>query len=337
MNRFGHLLQPDQGQDARSIHLISKADLSDWLKTLPERARTALEVARFSGKTGELAILPGDKPNEWSAVLGIGERRTLWDLAPAAQKLPEGSYRVVNGTPGAAALGWLLAHYRFDRFLSSSDVVGDRVLLTAEPAAIAENVRLADATALVRDLVNTPAADLGPAELQTLIETIGKEFDAKVGAIRGDDLQTGYPMIHAVGRAAARTASTRRNRCSRCCRSSATHASGIRGETAMRFRISFTAVIGIAISTIMNIATAGAAASGDVNAVLAAQAPFLVISSLVSLVFLLPTIGVTVRRLHDINRSGGWWWIQLIPFVGTIIIIVFAASPSVDQGNRFND
>ena len=98
----------------------------------------------------------------------------------------------------------------------------------------------------------------------------------------------------------------------------------------------FTAIIGIAISTIMNIATAGAAASGDVNAVLAAQAPFLVISSLVSLVFLLPTIGVTVRRLHDTNRSGGWWWIQLIPFVGIIIIIVFAASPSVDQGNRFN-
>jgi uncharacterized membrane protein YhaH (DUF805 family) len=56
----------------------------------------------------------------------------------------------------------------------------------------------------------------------------------------------------------------------------------------------------------------------------------------VSLVFLLPTIGVTVRRLHDTNRSGGWWWIQLIPFVGIIIIIVFAASPSVDQGNRFN-
>jgi uncharacterized membrane protein YhaH (DUF805 family) len=98
----------------------------------------------------------------------------------------------------------------------------------------------------------------------------------------------------------------------------------------------FTAIVGFALSIIMNIATAGVAGSSDINAILAAQAPFVAISSLVSLVFLLPTIGVTVRRLHDTNRSGGWWWIQLIPFVGIIIIIVFAASPSVDQGNRFN-
>lgn len=98
----------------------------------------------------------------------------------------------------------------------------------------------------------------------------------------------------------------------------------------------FTAIIGIAISIIMNIATAGVAAGGDVSALLAAQAPFVVISSLVSLAFFLPTVSVTVRRLHDINRSGGWWWIQLIPLVGTIIIIVFAATPGVDQGNRFN-
>jgi uncharacterized membrane protein YhaH (DUF805 family) len=98
----------------------------------------------------------------------------------------------------------------------------------------------------------------------------------------------------------------------------------------------FTAIVGFALSLIMNIATAGVAGSSDINAILAAQTPFVAISSLVSLVFLLPTICVTVRRLHDTNRSGGWWWIQLIPFVGIIIIIVFAASPSVDQGNRFN-
>ena len=98
----------------------------------------------------------------------------------------------------------------------------------------------------------------------------------------------------------------------------------------------FTVIIGIAISIVMNIATAGTAASGDMNAILAAQAPFLAVSGLVSLVFFIPTIAVTVRRLHDTNRSGGWWWIQLVPFAGLIIIIVFAALPKVDAGNRFN-
>ena len=65
------------------------------------------------------------------------------------------------------------------------------------------------ATALVRDLVNMPAADMGPAELQAHVETLGKEFDAQVTITRGDELETGYPMIHAVGQAAERTRAPR--------------------------------------------------------------------------------------------------------------------------------
>lgn len=97
----------------------------------------------------------------------------------------------------------------------------------------------------------------------------------------------------------------------------------------------FTALIGFAISLVMNIATAQYVTS-DFATLLAAQAPFIAFSGLVSLAFFLPTVGVTVRRLHDTNRSGGWWWIQLVPFVGVIIIIVFAALPSEDAGNRYN-
>lgn len=77
--------------------------------------------------------------------------------------------------------------------------------------------------------------------------------------------------------------------------------------------------------------------SGDLNAQIAAQTPFFVLSGIVGLALFLPTLGVTVRRLHDTNRSGGWWWIQLIPFVGSIILLVFMFLPSIDQGNRFND
>lgn len=57
---------------------------------------------------------------------------------------------------------------------------------------------------------------------------------------------------------------------------------------------------------------------------------------LVALALLIPNITVSVRRLHDTNRAGGWWWIQLVPFAGSIIMFVFMLMPSVEQGNRFN-
>ena len=185
MNRFSHLIQPDQGQEARDIHLIAKHELVDWVGTLPERARVALQIARFAANPSEIAILPGDKPDDWAAVLGIGKRRTAWDLASVAQKLPEGTYRLSNATPGMSGLGWMLAHYRFDRFRSAADVPGERILLTTEPALISEQAQLAEATALVRDMVNMPAADLGPAELQAHVEALGKEFDGPVSTARG--------------------------------------------------------------------------------------------------------------------------------------------------------
>lgn len=209
MSRFAHLVQPDQGQEARTITLVTKDGFEDWLRALPERERAAVAAAGFEAKPGELAILPGDKPGEWSAALGIKSQRSVWDLAPAAQKLPEGVYRLSHDAPGTAALGWMLGHYRYDRFLSSAATKGDRVLLTSEPGAIAEQVRLAEATGLVRDLVNTPAGDFGPADIQGEVETLAAACDAKVTVTRGDDLERDYPMIHAVGRAADRARAPR--------------------------------------------------------------------------------------------------------------------------------
>jgi leucyl aminopeptidase len=81
---------------------------------------------------------------------------------------------------------------------------GPRVLLTSEPARIDETLCLAEAVALVRDLVNTPAADMGPPHLEAEAARLAKAFDAALTVTRGADLETGYPMIHAVGLAAAR-------------------------------------------------------------------------------------------------------------------------------------
>lgn len=202
MTDFSSLLQPDKGQPARSIDIIAKGALDDWLKALPPRARAAVEGAQFKAKAGEMVRLPGDAAEDWSVAMGAPDASGVWDLAPTAAALPAGTYRLADGDPGQRALGWLLAQYRFDQYRSSAEPAPIRVLLTPNPAMIEEQVRLAQATALVRDLVNTPAADMGPGELQAEVERAGKDFDAKIIVTKGHELETGHPLIHAVGKAA---------------------------------------------------------------------------------------------------------------------------------------
>ncbi len=129
----------------------------------PRACSRVVDAQRFRAKGYELAILPGAGPDDWSAALGVADVADLspWCLAKAAEKLPEGEYRVADGRPGPAALGWLLAQHRFTRYRQVEDARGPRVLLTGEPARIDETVRLAGAVALARDLIDTPAADMG--------------------------------------------------------------------------------------------------------------------------------------------------------------------------------
>jgi len=197
------LLQADRGQPATAIHITDKKSFDDWLKSQPERVRQAARAQGFKGEGFQVAILPGER-EEWSAVLGVANRDSLseWCLAKAAESLPEGIYRLAEGAPGPAVLGWLLGQYRFDRFKKDPKPKGPRVLVTNEPARIEEAVRIAGATALVRDLVNLPAGDLGPAELEEAAEAVAKAAGMKLKVTSGGPLAEHYPMIHAVGAAA---------------------------------------------------------------------------------------------------------------------------------------
>jgi leucyl aminopeptidase len=199
------LLKPDQGQSATLLHLVDKKTHEDWLKAQPARIRKALEAQGFRGEGYQLAILPGER-DQWAAVLGVAnvEELSPWCLAKAAESLPEGTYRVAERGPGPAVLGWLLGQYRFDRYKKEPAAKGPRVLLTDEPARIDETLLLAESTVLVRDLVNTPAGDLGPAELEAEARKLAEAAGAKIKVIAGKALDEGYPMIAAVGRAAAK-------------------------------------------------------------------------------------------------------------------------------------
>ena len=206
MTDYSALLKPDKGQPAHDLHLVNADSYEEWLKQRPERERVLLAAQSFSGKGYELAILPGEDAEGWSAVLGVANPESLssWCLAKAAEDLPEGSYRVAGREPGPAAFGWLTAQYRFDKYRQDADVGGPRVLLTGEPGKIDGFVAEAEATDLVRTLVNTPAEDMGPEQLQRAAERIAADGVAALEVTLGADLEEGYPMIDAVGRAAAK-------------------------------------------------------------------------------------------------------------------------------------
>jgi leucyl aminopeptidase len=204
MTEVSALLQPDRGQAATPLHLVDKSGFEAWLKSQPERIRQAVHAQGFKGDGFQLAIIQGDRDG-WSAVLGVANVGELseWCLARASESLPEGIYRVENRGPGPAVLGWLLGQYRFDRYREKKDTKGPRVLLTDEPARMEETVLLAESVFLVRDLVNVPAGDLGPAELQAAIERVAEECGARVRTTAGQKLDREYPMVAAVGRAAS--------------------------------------------------------------------------------------------------------------------------------------
>jgi leucyl aminopeptidase len=199
------LLQPDKGQPATDLHLVDKKGLDEWLKAQPERARRAVEVQSFKAEGYQLATLPGGRAEEWSAVLGVANAAepSVWCLSKAADVLPEGTFRLAGRGPGPAVLGWLLGQYRFDRYKKEEGRKGPRVLLTDEPARIEETLILAQATHLVRDLVNIPAQDMGPMELESAVVDIAKACSAATSTTSGPSLETEFPMVHAVGRAAS--------------------------------------------------------------------------------------------------------------------------------------
>ncbi len=194
---------------AISLHVIAKPDLDDWQQQQPDVVRSWVGSNGFTGALGQVLLVPGKDHTPDMALAGYGtdagRARKRFPLAAAAEALPEGVYRIASGLPDdvldVECLGWLMTGYRFDRYKAQTPAKSRLVAPNGVGAARIE--ALANAEALIRDLINTPASDMGPAQLQTATESLAKEFDAKCRTIVGDDLlEQNLPMIHAVGRAA---------------------------------------------------------------------------------------------------------------------------------------
>jgi leucyl aminopeptidase len=203
------LIQPDRGQQAIPIRLVDQAGLDAFVRELPAPQRAALAAQKFEAEGFSHAVLPdGDG---WSVVAGVADAASLssWCMAKLAEVLPAGTYRRTDGEPGPALLGWVTGQYRFERYKKEAGKDGPRVLLTREVKAIEPTLAEASATALVRDMVNTPAEDMGPAQIEAQAEAIAKAAKADFRVTKGDALEQDFPMVHAVGRAAERARAPR--------------------------------------------------------------------------------------------------------------------------------
>jgi leucyl aminopeptidase len=201
---------------ARPIWFVTQASFAGIVAKLDKRTRAFVKDSRFEPKPGRHLILPSS-----SGVGGVlfaleaakdDNNAFLPGLLPGV--LPAGVYRFANAPhdPRLAALAFALGSYRFTRYRRAQNKDQDNTVRLVLPEGVdGEDVsRIAEGVTLARDLINTPANDMGPAELEAAARALGKQHRAKVRSTVGDDLKKqNFPLIHAVGRAAERSRAPR--------------------------------------------------------------------------------------------------------------------------------
>jgi leucyl aminopeptidase len=183
------------------IRLIHTDGCEAWRATLDPRARAWIESAGFTAKPGQTAWLPDAEGHPATVVAGWDGRDNLATLGGLPFALPPGDYRIDGPVTDLQLLGWALGAYRFDRYRSGGREPA-RLLVPADNAA----QRLQDmqlAITLVRDLINTPAADMLPSHLAAEAAQLAEAHGAECDVIVGEELlDRELNTIHAVGRAA---------------------------------------------------------------------------------------------------------------------------------------
>lgn len=190
------------------VHVVEQDVLEDWLSRQHKHVATWVTASGFTGALGQTLLVPGEGGVVDMALAGYGTEATRmrgrFHLAAVASQLPEGDYSVIGLDPERAeeeALGWLLSGYAFDRYRSQKPAKARLVAPEGIDAAQLEIVAAGEA--LTRDLINTPAWDMGPVELEAACATLAESVGASIHVTRGEMLlEQNFPMVHAVGRAA---------------------------------------------------------------------------------------------------------------------------------------
>jgi leucyl aminopeptidase len=201
---------PDR-TDAIPLKVVDPEGLEAALNALPPEQAAWARGMGFDAGLGDICTLPDGAGGIGLVLLGHGTRearaRKRFAMGAAVAGLPEGLYRLDDVLDGPEAeelaLGFLLAGYRFGRYKTAPDPKARLVAPAGVDAARLE--RIAAGECLTRDLINTPANDMGPDALEAAVRDLAGGFGATVSVTGGEDLlDANLPLIHAVGRASDR-------------------------------------------------------------------------------------------------------------------------------------
>ncbi len=201
----------DKDAVALPVWPVRSGDVQSWCDAHAGAGAAWVGTSGFTGEAGRVLTLPDEAGSLAGALLGLGTADDPFVFAALSETLQAGTYRLagMDGLDKAqAALGWALGTYSFTKYKSRERELPKLVL--PEGVDLGELTDIVDAVFLTRDLVNTPTSDLGPAELETAVRQVTDGFGVSCSVITGDDLlKENYPMVHAVGRAAAASAAPR--------------------------------------------------------------------------------------------------------------------------------
>ncbi|WP_322894441.1 MULTISPECIES: leucyl aminopeptidase family protein [unclassified Yoonia] len=193
------------------VHIVEKDRAEAAVADLSDMGQTWAATQGFTGALGQMLVVPDAQGGIAQVLVGYGTEQTRargrFHLGAVARQLPKGDYQIASGLTGAAleeaALAWLLAGYSFDRYRKPADPIAALVAPDGIDAARIEII--AQAEALTRDLINIPASDMGPEELEQAARDLAEAQHATISVTTGEDLlDANFPLIHAVGRASPR-------------------------------------------------------------------------------------------------------------------------------------
>jgi len=191
---------------AAALLLLRETEVPKWLRAAPAAQRRWLQGSGFRGRAGELALLPGEGAPEAVFVFADdGSSADFWRLAGLPMRLPEGAWRsgaLPASVASRLALAWGIGAYQFTRYRQAERAPA--MLVWPGNVDRAAVQRAVDAATLARDLINTPAQDMGPGALARAAAQMARKLGMRSRVITGEALlKNGYGLIHAVGRAAA--------------------------------------------------------------------------------------------------------------------------------------
>lgn len=183
---------------------LTKDKVAGWCKKQKKPVQAWVTSTGFKATPGEICLIAGTDGKLAQVLVGVSAESDLWDCGNLSKVLPGGVYTFEHARLKDVekwALGWALGAYSFRRYKKSKPAKTVKLLLPK--AADRKTLESAvEATYLVRDLVNTPAGDMGPAALALAAKQLAKTHKAKYRVIVGEELlKKNYPAIHAVGRA----------------------------------------------------------------------------------------------------------------------------------------